>query len=244
LKLKVLIPNLITAGNLFFGVCAIVIALQPFYFIDYAFYCILLAALCDLLDGMVARLLNAKSEFGKQFDSLCDGVSFGVAPAVITISVIQTYRPMTVDQLSTWLPVIPAILFAVAAAARLAKFNIDTRQTKTFLGLPTPAAGLLLASGRLYCAALAGVSEAVVLINVLALSLAAIMLLPLPLLSLKLHDTASIILAILLVLTAIPLFILFSWAAISLVILVYILASPVIRFFVRIFSNTGENQPS
>jgi len=244
LKLKVLIPNLITAGNLFFGVCAIVIALQPFYFIDYAFYCILLAALCDLLDGMVARLLNAKSEFGKQFDSLCDGVSFGVAPAVIAISVIQTYQPMTVDQLSTWLPVIPAILFAVAAAARLAKFNIDTRQTKTFLGLPTPAAGLLLASVSLYWAELAGVSHSVLLINILALSLAAIMLLPLPLLSLKLHDTASIILAILLVLTAIPLLILFSWAAISLVILVYILASPVIRFFVRIFSNAGENQPS
>ena len=244
MKLKLLIPNLITAGNLFFGVCAIVIALQPFHYIGYAFYCILLAALCDLLDGMVARLLNARSEFGKQFDSLCDVVSFGVAPAIIAISIIQSYRPMTVDQLSTWLPVIPAILFAVAAAARLAKFNIDTRQTKDFRGLPTPAAGLLLASVSLYWAELTGVSEAALLINILALMLAAIMLLPLPLLSLKLHNTASIVLAILLVLTAVPLFILFGWAAVSLVIFVYILASPVIRFLVRIFSNTGENQPS
>jgi len=244
LKLKLLIPNLITAGNLFFGVCAIVIALQPFYFIDYAFYCVLLAALCDLLDGMVARLLHAKSEFGKQFDSLCDVVSFGVAPAVIAISVIQSFMPIVVEQLATWLPVIPAILFAIAAAARLAKFNIDTRQTENFLGLPTPAAGLLLASASLYWAELAGVNNAVLLINILALMLSAIMLLPLPLISLKLHNPASIILAILLVLTAIPLFILFSWAAIALLILLYILASPVIRFFVQLFSDTGENQPS
>ena len=159
------LPNIFTLLNLFFGCLAIVFALQTesviiylngdyndnsFYMpekLTWAAICIGIAALIDFLDGFVARLLNATSEIGKQLDSLCDVISFGVAPGVILYQLLRFSFIREENGLETsliWL--LPAFLVSCAAAYRLAKFNIDESQKYNFRGVPTPAIGLLVAS--------------------------------------------------------------------------------------------------
>lgn len=132
------IPNAITCLNLFSGCIGLVYAFDNQLIA--AGYFILISALFDFFDGMLARLLKAYSEIGKELDSLADMVSFGVLPSVI---VYQLFRLASPEQ--TYLPFI-AFLIAVFSALRLAKFNIDTRQTENFIGLPTPANALLILS--------------------------------------------------------------------------------------------------
>jgi CDP-diacylglycerol--serine O-phosphatidyltransferase len=105
------------------------------------------AAVVDFLDGFLARAMKATSKMGAQLDSLSDVVSFGVAPGMILyqllrISYAQEENGLDVSMIS----LLPAFIFTAAAAWRLAKFNISTNQTDGFLGVPTPAAGLLIAS--------------------------------------------------------------------------------------------------
>lgn len=139
------IPNLITLLNLFSGILSIYFASKGD--LSIAGWLIFLAAIFDFLDGMSARLLKAWSEIGKQLDSLADVVSFGVAPAFIVHHLIlsshgrQTWDVSGLDIL----PFIPFLL-PLFSAFRLAKFNVDERQTDSFIGLPTPATGILLAS--------------------------------------------------------------------------------------------------
>ena len=105
------------------------------------------AAFVDFLDGFVARLFKATSEMGKQLDSLADVVSFGVAPSVIMYQLLRmsyARESNSLDVSIAWL--LPAFIFACAAAYRLAKFNLDITQTYNFKGVPTPAAGLVVAS--------------------------------------------------------------------------------------------------
>ncbi len=99
---------------------------------QWAFILIGVAAVCDFLDGAVARLLHAYSNLGKQLDSLSDLVSFGVAPGMLV------YNMMRVSS-GSWWPGLFAALIPVFGEIRLAKFNIDDRQTTSFLGLPIPA---------------------------------------------------------------------------------------------------------
>ena len=157
------IPNLFTLLNLVFGCLAIVYTLQNGIIIYadstgtelvdipekiwMASLFIGLAGLVDFLDGFVARLFNATSPMGKQLDSLADVVSFGVAPGMILyqflrLSIAQEENGLNASVL--WL--VPAFILSAAAAWRLAKFNIDTRQEDYFRGVPTPAAGILVAS--------------------------------------------------------------------------------------------------
>jgi len=108
---------------------------------------LLLAAVVDFLDGFVARLFKATSEMGKQLDSLADVVSFGVAPGLILYQLLRismAAEPMGLETSSSWL--LPAMFFPMAAAWRLARFNLDTTNKNYFEGVPTPAAGLLIAS--------------------------------------------------------------------------------------------------
>lgn len=135
------IPNTVTCLNLFSGCLGIVFAFNGE--LHFAAYAILISAVLDFLDGMLARWLKAYSEIGKQLDSLADMVSFGVLPSVI-IYHIFLLSPQTAPY-STFLNY-SAFLIAVFSALRLAKFNIDTRQTENFIGLPTPANSLLIAS--------------------------------------------------------------------------------------------------
>lgn len=132
------IPNSITCINLISGVMAIICAskgdspLRGTEAYNWAYAFIGLAAVADFLDGFAARLLHAYSELGKQLDSLCDLVSFGVAPAII---MHYCTRTVGLPDWVSWL----VLLIPVCGALRLARFNIDTRQTSSFIGLPIPA---------------------------------------------------------------------------------------------------------
>lgn len=134
------IPNTITCLNLLSGCFACIFAFQGEY--DWVALCIGLSALFDFLDGMAARLLHAYSPLGKELDSLADLISFGLAPGLMVMHLMaynSTFHGMAEYQ-SWW--ALSALLIPVFSALRLAKFNIDTRQTTSFIGLPVPANAL------------------------------------------------------------------------------------------------------
>ncbi len=159
------IPNLFTLLNLVFGCIAIIFILQtgqsivvlneqagtydPFFpeKLGWGGFFIFLAAVVDFLDGFVARLLKASSEMGKQLDSLSDVVSFGVAPGMILYQLLRLGYARQEGGLDvSFAFLLPAFIFTCAVAWRLAKFNISTNQTSSFRGVPSPAAGLVVAS--------------------------------------------------------------------------------------------------
>lgn len=125
------IPNFITSLNLFTGCVAVLLAFRGDY--QGAFIAILVAAVFDFLDGFAARLLKAYSPMGKELDSLADVISFGLAPGMIVYSLLSSITGQ-----SEWLPYL-GFLIPVFSGLRLAKFNIDDRQTSSFIGMPTPA---------------------------------------------------------------------------------------------------------
>jgi CDP-diacylglycerol--serine O-phosphatidyltransferase len=145
MSLKKHIPNAITCCNLFSGCLACAMAYSGDYKLAMAF--IVLGAVFDFFDGMVARLLHVSSPLGVQMDSLADDITFGVAPATIVFVFMKNelYYPSYLGVVSEILPY-AAFLIAVFSACRLAKFNIDKRQTTTFIGLPTPANALFWSS--------------------------------------------------------------------------------------------------
>ena len=135
------IPNTITCLNLLSGCFACIFAFQGEY--DWVALCIGLSALFDFLDGMAARLLHAYSPLGKELDSLADLISFGLAPGLMVMHLMaynSTFHGMASEYQSWW--ALSALLIPVFSALRLAKFNIDTRQTTSFIGLPVPANAL------------------------------------------------------------------------------------------------------
>lgn len=175
------IPNLITLSNLLCGALATLAAL---YFGEptWALGLILLAALFDFFDGMVARLLGQEGPLGVQLDSLADDISFGLAPASL-LYLWYIHSPGWVLAGGEYTGV-AVFLFAAAAALRLAKFNIDPTQHEEFCGLPSPAAAMLCASAA--CVSLRmgwTVSREGVLL--LALAAAGLMVSPVRMFSLK-----------------------------------------------------------
>ena len=159
-----LLPNSLTAGNLFFGFLAILRCVQANYATDplvvsnnykQAVWFILFGVICDALDGRVARLGGRESLFGKEFDSIADIISFGVAPALMMIFLGLT---PTVDQYPVFLQIswLIGFVYLLCAAVRLARFNVLTHPmllpaeqlegTSDFLGLPVPAAAGMIAS--------------------------------------------------------------------------------------------------
>lgn len=132
------IPNAITCANLFSGCIGVVFAFKGD--LETAAYFVLISGILDFFDGMVARLLNVKSEIGKQLDSLADMVSFGFLPGVVMFQLL-----MVSDYTSAYLPYLGFII-TVFSALRLAKFNIDERQTEDFIGLNTPMNTLFIVS--------------------------------------------------------------------------------------------------
>jgi CDP-diacylglycerol---serine O-phosphatidyltransferase len=159
------IPNLFTLLNLVFGCLAIICILQTgesIVILDpqtgassvnlpekiwLGSLFIFAAAVVDFLDGFLARAMKAQSKMGEQLDSLSDMVSFGVAPGMILYQLLRISYAQQENGLNvSMIALLPAFIFTAAAAWRLAKFNISTTQTSVFLGVPTPAAGLLIAS--------------------------------------------------------------------------------------------------
>ena len=145
------VPNFITAMNLVSGSVAVFLGIQGY--IGWAALLIAAASVFDFMDGMAARLLHSYSDVGKEMDSLADLVSFGVAPGAILVTMLQLamfneVRPLLEIDANwmQWIFLLSALLVPVAGAFRLAKFNLDTRQTENFLGLPIPANALFYAS--------------------------------------------------------------------------------------------------
>ncbi len=132
------IPNAITCANLFSGCIGVVFAFKGE--LEAAAYFVLLSGIFDFFDGMVARLLNVKSAIGKELDSLADMVSFGFLPGVVMFQLLKAG-----DYSNEYLPFLGFII-TVFSALRLAKFNIDERQTEDFIGLNTPMNTLFIVS--------------------------------------------------------------------------------------------------
>lgn len=139
------IPNAITCCNLLSGCVSIVLMCNGYAVA--AGVMIFLAAIFDFFDGFAARLLKAYSPLGAQLDSLSDVVSFGVAPSFIIYHYLNQHPTVNSLEIAGF-NILPFVAFflAVFAELRLAKFNIDDRQTTSFIGLPTPAMGLFVAS--------------------------------------------------------------------------------------------------
>lgn len=139
------IPNLLTLSNLLAGCIGLWFVMQGD--LVSASYCIFISLVCDFFDGFLARALKAYSDLGKELDSLADMVSFGVLPAFILFSLVEQScgSQCTVGLFGFYKPFMVFAL-ALMSAYRLAKFNIDTRQSDQFIGVPTPANGLFIAS--------------------------------------------------------------------------------------------------
>ncbi|ADY52653.1 CDP-alcohol phosphatidyltransferase [Pseudopedobacter saltans DSM 12145] len=123
------IPNLLTSANLFSGCVGAMYAFQGD--LKTVAYFVILSGIFDFFDGFAARLLNVKSEIGKELDSLADVISFGFVPGIIFFQLLKIENP------DNFLPYFGFII-TVFSGLRLAKFNIDTRQTEDFIGLNTP----------------------------------------------------------------------------------------------------------
>jgi CDP-diacylglycerol---serine O-phosphatidyltransferase len=157
------IPNLFTLLNLFFGCIAVICILQNgisivnnadgLQYMDIperiwlAPFFIVLAAVADFLDGLLARLLKQSSDLGRELDSLADVVSFGVAPGMILYQLLRmSYMRQENGVDVSMIQLLPALILPCAAAYRLAVFNLDKTQSKSFKGVPVPAVGLMVAS--------------------------------------------------------------------------------------------------
>jgi CDP-diacylglycerol---serine O-phosphatidyltransferase len=148
------IPSIITSLSLVSGFVALIYSFTGDF--KHALLWVIIASVFDFMDGFAARMFNAVSEFGKQLDSLSDVISFGVVPGVagvvfmsqlLGVGAVGNLVSISSNQL---LFLIPPALITVFSALRLAKFNIDTRQSDHFIGLPTPANALMVLSFILF----------------------------------------------------------------------------------------------
>ncbi len=232
------IPNFLTTLNLFSGCIGIIIALQ--YRIDYAAYFIAISAVFDFFDGLSARVLHVKSEIGKELDSLADVVSFGVLPGFIMYQLMA--NSVNVPAAGSYLSIFSliALIIPVLSAVRLAKFNLDTRQTNSFIGLPVPANAIFLGSLPLIKMQ-AGFSDSLswltlitdnyYILAIVAVSMSLLLVSEIPLISLKFQNLkfADNKPQFILLAFAALAFVLVTFAAIPLIILAYILLSLVFR---------------
>ncbi len=171
-----ILPNLFTLGNAFFGFCSIIFAAHGDFIA--AAYFILLGALMDTLDGRIARYTKFTSDLGMQLDSLCDSISFCLAPAAL----IYFWQLKRVGGLGFAV----CALFMLAGLLRLARFNVThSQQTILFLGTPTPIAGCFLATLLLNTNHIVLKSTLVTLLLLLVLSLALLMVSRIPFPSFK-----------------------------------------------------------
>lgn len=220
------IPNLMTCGNLLCGCLGIVFSFRGDLLLAGAL--IFLAAVLDFFDGFAARLLNQSSPIGKELDSLADMVTFGVLPSMIVFQYLE--RTNDSIEIEGMLVSFVAFLLAVFSALRLAKFNIDTRQADSFIGVPTPANAIVVASLpfilRMYPESQSIIVNATVLIGY-TLVMSFLMIMEVPLLAFKFksfgwkeNQLKYIFLGV-----SVVLLILLKFAAVPLIVGIYILLS-------------------
>lgn len=144
MNIKKHIPNLVTLCNLLCGTLATIFAVDGHFELT-AFF-VALGVFLDFFDGFFARILKVSGELGKQLDSLADMVTSGVVPGIVLFSLLG-YEKQGLDEFSLFsaIPLI-GLLVTIAACYRLANFNLDTRQSESFIGLPTPAMSLFVVS--------------------------------------------------------------------------------------------------
>ena len=182
------IPNTITCMSLVSGCIATVVALQGNLL--WAAIWIIIAAVFDFLDGFAARLLKAYSPMGKELDSLSDMVSFGVAPGMIVFWMLSQ-ASLSLGEIGRYIPYL-AFVIPAFSGLRLAKFNIDERQTTSFNGMPVPANALFWASAGYSLAPLAQANPVLFIVVTLVVALATSLLLvsEIPMFSLKIKSVA------------------------------------------------------
>ena len=144
MNIKKHIPNIVTLCNLLCGTLATIFAVDGHFELT-AFF-VALGVFLDFFDGFFARILKVSGELGKQLDSLADMVTSGVVPGIVLFSLLG-YEKQGLDEFSSFsaIPLI-GLLVTIAACYRLANFNLDTRQSESFIGLPTPAMSLFVVS--------------------------------------------------------------------------------------------------
>jgi len=232
------IPNTVTLVNLACGCLGVIYCLEGRY--DLVMILMGMSLLADFADGLLARLLNARSELGVQLDSLADAVSFGVLPGTILYVLIeQAVAAPLMDGVPTVANYGESILrlehlgfvFTLFAIVRLGKFNIDTRQTDSFLGLATPAAALfvigLLMIKYFDAPIFSAYLDSEVFLIIATAVLAGLMISELPTFSFKVSGTrwkgneSQVIFLVL----CVPLILFLKWAALPFVILLYLLIS-------------------
>lgn len=229
--MKKQIPNFLTCLNLFCGCVAAVMIFRNR--LDMTSYFVLLAAFFDLLDGMIARRVGSNPHFGKQIDSLADMVTFGFIPGAILFKLLQMSELnnfISSTEIRRFVQFLPFVL-TIFSAIRLAKFNIDTRQTVSFIGLPTPASTLVVISLPMILIQHPGRFDSIILNPVFLLVLTGVLsyllVAELPLFSLKFKnfDFKSNVFQYILILSSIVLLAIFNLAATPIIIILYVLLS-------------------
>lgn len=220
------IPNFITACNLFSGCIAAVMAFQANY--EAAILFIILGATFDFFDGMLARLFHVSGPLGKELDSLADDITFGFAPSVIVFSLFKEVQYPAFMQSMTDIFPYTAFIIAVFSALRLGKFNIDPRQSSSFIGLPTPANALfwgsLVVGGHSF---LTSDAFNALYLFILVLLMSYLLVAELPMFSLKFKNLSwkDNKISYIFLLVCIPLLVIFRISGFAAIILWYILLS-------------------
>lgn len=231
------IPNIITLANLSCGILGIWCVFS--FRLEIAAYLILAGAVLDFFDGLAARLLNSFSEIGKELDSLADMVTFGVLPTFILYYLLNQSLPK--DCLNCLLPnpwILISIVPALFSALRLAKFNIDARQTDGFLGLPTPSNAIVVASFVLigtFQPLLNGIFGNYIFLVLYSIAISVLMISDLPMASLKFKNFSwreNKLKYTFLIVTA-ALIVVFKFAAIPFSIGLYVLFSLTQKLFLK-----------
>jgi CDP-diacylglycerol--serine O-phosphatidyltransferase len=228
MTIKSQVPNIITLLNLFCGCIALVMVANNDFFM--AFYFVCLGIFLDFFDGFFARLFKVSSSLGLQLDSLADMVTSGVVPGFVMFKLLSNESSFGGN---SYLPYLGFII-ALGACYRLANFNIDTRQTDSFIGLPTPANALFILSLPLIIIVndFQMITDLLqnrwILIGITLLSFY-IMNAEIPLFSLKIKDFSfgKYKLQIFFLLTSVLLLVLFQFLGIPLLILTYVLLSAI-----------------
>ena len=234
------IPNAFTLGNLLCGVLAICFITEA---PEMAVYFVLCGAVFDFFDGMLARLLKVQGEMGKQLDSLADMVTFGVVPALMALKLASNFGPtwnfnflaeeQGVYNLASYSNLL-VLSLAIAAAYRLAKFNVATDQSSDFKGLPTPANAIFWTGlfAAFYFSSEADpffeiLKEHTIILKIVALVFSFLMVSNIPIFGLKFKNLSlkDNIWKYLLLTSSLILLVFFKWLALPLIVVLYIILS-------------------
>lgn len=242
------IPNGITLMNLLSGCLSVVAAFEGM--LDLAGLLIIISGILDFLDGFTARLIGAYTQLGKELDSLSDVVSFGVAPSVILYHLLR--RSLGIDDchgiFSGHLVLLIPFVVAVFSSLRLGLFNIDERQSNSFIGLPTPAnafliIGLVFGANSSWAEVFSPIVSSPIALMVLSFVLSFLLVCELPMFSLKIKSLKPAVAykQLTFLAGAIVLIAIFQKASLSLIIVWYIVLSEVYFLWDKMIKKEQRN---